>query len=77
MTKTSTENDLLRFIYNESTANEKDNIERQLLENDELREQFEQLRDLTDQLNNVVVRAPRRVVNRILSIARQFDVESA
>ena len=77
MIKTSTENDLVRFIYDESSAEAEKEIFKELVQNETLREELDQLKELKEKISNVIVEAPQRVVDKILSFAKQNDMESA
>lgn len=77
MIKTSTKNDAVKFIYHECTHDEENEILRELLQNEPLREEIEQLKALKEKISNVVIEAPQRVVDKIMSLAKQNDMESA
>ena len=74
MTKTFTENDLVRFIYNELTQREKNDLQYQLLKNGALRRRLFELESMKEDLDEVLVKAPRRAVDKIMAFSKGFEV---
>ncbi len=77
MIKTSTENELIRFLYKESSQNEETEINRALAEDKDLQEDLFSFSAMIEKLNKLTIKAPERAVNKILAYARQSDMESA
>jgi anti-sigma factor RsiW len=62
MTKTFTQNDLIRYIYNETSPKESVEIQQALLCNDKLHEEHKQLSSMVNLLDELVEsRAPSSV----------------
>ncbi|MEM9329511.1 MAG: hypothetical protein AAGA85_27875 [Bacteroidota bacterium] len=74
MTKTFTENDLVRFLYNDLTPREKNDLQYQLLKNGALRRRLLELEEITEGLNKVAFKAPRRAVEKIMAYSKGFEV---
>jgi len=74
MTKTFTENDLVRLIYNDLTQREKNDLQYQLLKNGALLRRLTELESVKDDLDEVLVKAPRRAVDNIMAFSREFEV---
>ena len=70
MTKAFTQNDILRYLYNETSECEKVDIEKELLINLELREFYNDVRDLISEISSLEIKAPDRAVNNILEFSR-------
>ncbi len=70
MTKAFTQNDILRYLYDETSECEKVDIEKELLINSELREFYSDMRDLIAEIANLEIKAPDSVVNSILEFSR-------
>ena len=75
MTKTFTENDLLRFVYGELTPREKRDLELTLLTDGPLRNQLKELELLKSGLSKVQQKAPQGVVDKILKYSQNFHSE--
>lgn len=76
MTKTFTENDLVRFLYDELTKNEKQALEQALLTDNDLQNQLEQLRAVMGDLNNVQYTPSKHSVNKILDYSKGYHKQS-
>jgi len=76
MTTTFTENDLVRFIYNELEKNETAELKHALLKDTELQNQLEDLSATVNKLERVNYSAPNRAVNNILEYSKSFESES-
>lgn len=70
MTKTITLNNLVRFVYRETTAEEASLIEEALRSDWELREIYEQILSAKAELEKAGVSPRQRVVDRILNYSR-------
>ena len=73
MTKTFTENDLLRFLYEDLSVKERKEITKALVSEPHLRRRFKELEVLKEQLNQVAIKPPQRVVDRIISYSRNIE----
>jgi hypothetical protein len=70
MIKTFTQNDLIRYLYHETTAKETKEINKALICDSELQEQFKELTATKGQLDNARLQPSGAVVERILHYAR-------
>ncbi len=75
MTKTFTENDLVRFLYDDLTKREKNDLQYSLLTNGALRLRLQELEEIKDNLDQVIVKAPKRAVDSIMAFSKSFEVE--
>ena len=73
MTKTFTENDLVRFLYNEVNEDERVEIKESLLTNNQLQNTVSELRRVMDMLDAFVMKAPEEVVSRIAYASKNFQ----
>jgi hypothetical protein len=73
MTKTFTENDLVRFLYNEVNEDERVDIKESLLTNNQLQNTVSELRRVMDMLDAFVMKAPEEVVSRIAYTSKNFQ----
>ena len=76
MTKTFTENDLLRFLYDELTKNEKQALEQALLTDNDLQNQLENLRAVVGDLNKGQYSPSKRSVDKILEFSKGYHKQS-
>ena len=77
MIKTSTKNELVKFLYGESSKKEEQEILQSISEDEDLKEELVDFGYLRDQISKITLKAPNRAVNKILSFANQSDLESA
>ena len=75
MTKTFTENDLLRFIYGELTPQEKKELELSLITDEGLRDQLRQLQEINAGLDRVQFKAPEKAVQQILKYSASYRAQ--
>ena len=73
MTKTFTENDLVRFLYGEANEEECVEIEESLQTDFQLREKIDELRKIVDSLDAFVMKAPKEAVSRILYASKNLQ----
>jgi anti-sigma factor RsiW len=71
MIKTFTQTDLIRYLYQETTAEETREIEAALHCDAELREQYYELFTLKGELNAAALQPSAETLNNILAIARR------
>lgn len=76
MTKTFTENDLLRYVYSETSKIENVEIENALLCNERLQERYLQLISTLSDLDKCVVAPSSRAVQGILDYSRSSNLPS-
>ena len=72
MTKTFTENDLLRFLYDEVNEDERLEINRSLSTDIELRTKLDELEEAKSSLDSFELKAPKDVVSRILYASKNL-----
>ena len=70
MIKTFTENDLIRFLYNELSNKESEEIERAILTDDVLQEQISTLRKLHKDMDRLQVSPSGKTVQKILEFSK-------
>ena len=70
MTKNITQDNLIRYIYQETTAEETDLIEEALQSDWELKELYETLVEAKAELNKVEISPSQKVVDKILSYSK-------
>ncbi|MCZ8216574.1 MAG: hypothetical protein O9262_10070, partial [Cyclobacteriaceae bacterium] len=71
--KTFTQNDLIRFLYHETTEKETEEIKHALLSDPELNEQFNQLCSLTQALDGGLLKPSSATVLNILGHVRSVS----
>ena len=76
MTKTITRDDVLRYIYKETSDQESVTIEKQLLENSSLMDFYNQTIETLRKVNEIQLEPSARVQNKILGYSGSFKVES-
>lgn len=77
MTKTFTENDLIRFLYNELNDRESDEIERAILTDQVLQDQINKLRKLQEDMDDIKVAPSKRTIRKILDFSKGYEIQSA
>ena len=75
MTKIFTQNDVLRYIYNETSEDENIEIEKALLIQVPLRDFYSDMIEVKLQLDKLEVVAPQRVVNKILEYSKSYHLQ--
>ena len=76
MTKTFTQDDVVRYLYNEIPPKEKARFEEAMICNSTLLNLFHELSALKDQLNKVNFAPSDQVTQKILDYSRSFDLDS-
>ena len=74
MNKTFTQKDLIRFLYNETSSTENDQIEAILLVNDDLKSDFLELKNSFECLNKIRLGPSKGTVNNIISYAKALEI---
>ncbi len=72
-TSTSTQNDVVRYLYNETSNQENSLVEEALLYDRELLDFYLDCADLKSGLNKIQLSPPDRVFERILSYSRNYQ----
>ena len=67
MTKSFTENDIIRFLYGEASESMHRDIANFLLTDHQLRNKVSELKKITEKLDNFMIKAPGGVVSRIIA----------
>ena len=73
MTKTFTEDDVLRFVYEELNEDEQQELTDTLQSDVELRSSLEQLNEAKTLLDGLTIKAPSDVVARILYASKNLQ----
>jgi len=76
MIKTFTQNDLIRYIYQETNEQEKSDIEEALLFDNDLFETYREIAEVTEELNRIDMCPSDRVVNNILNHSKNLNLHS-
>ncbi|MEM8894202.1 MAG: hypothetical protein AAGC88_06475 [Bacteroidota bacterium] len=76
MTKTFTENDLLRYIYGETTSNENLEIENSLLCDEQLQEMYNELMSTLGELDKCMKMPSDRAVQNIIDYSKSSNLPS-
>lgn len=76
MTKTITRDDVLRYIYNETSLEENLAIERQLILNAGLMIFFKEAKETIDQLSHLELKPSESVTRNILNYSGDLKFES-
>jgi hypothetical protein len=77
MTKTFTRNDLIRYIYQETTEREKQEIEQELLLDNKLFEEYKNLAEVSMELDRVELSPSEKTINKILNFSKTINLHSA
>jgi cell shape-determining protein MreC len=74
MEKISTNFDLIRSLYNETSASENESLKQELAQNAELNAEYRQLREAKNALPKVLFNPSDSVLDRILAFSRTTAV---
>jgi hypothetical protein len=77
MTQTFTQNDVIRYFYNEVTTQEKRDIQNAMLWDNDLQEFYQELVQLKRSLNKIKKEPSDRVIQNILNYSRSFSLLTA
>jgi len=77
MTKTFTPDDLIRYVYNETTELENSEIEQAILVNVDLAESLKELHALKDDLESVQFKPSKQSVDNILKYAKTISLHAS
>ena len=73
MTKTFTEDDLVRFVYDEINEDERLDLKESLESDIVLRSSLEQISEAKELLEDFTLKAPKEVVSRILYASKNLQ----
>ena len=73
MTKTFTEDDLVRFLYDEVNEDERLDIKESLSADMELRARLDEMEEAKSALEALTIKAPQDVVSRILYASKNLQ----
>ncbi len=76
MIKTFTQNDLIRFIYHETNAEEEKEIEEALLFDNDLFDSYRRLAEVTEELDRIDKIPSEKVINKILNYSKSLHLHS-
>lgn len=76
MIKTFTQDDLVRYIYKETSSEENKEIEQALLFDKALSDEFAELSSVVQSLDGIEVAPSKRSVETILSYSRSYHLHS-
>ena len=76
MIKTFTQDDLVRYIYQETTTEESIEIETALIFDETLSDAFNELSKSVDLLKQVQVKPSESTIDKILSYSKSFDLHA-
>lgn len=77
MTKTFTENDLVKFLYGELTQQESTELKQALISKPELQNELTKLKEVMTGLDKVRHQPSQRSVDKILAFSKGYEVHSA
>jgi len=73
MIKTSTPNDIIRYVYNETSLDENYFIEQSLIEDDSLQRIYQDLISLQAKLDKAILNPSDAVIKKILIYSKSFN----
>lgn len=77
MTKTFTQNDVIRYFYNEVTTQEKRDIENAFLWDNALVEYYQELVQIESDLNSIKKGPSDKTIENILNFSKSFSLYTA
>lgn len=78
MIKITTQNDILRYVYNETSSEENKQIENKIICGDGAADEFYQTTATKQLLDETLYEAPQSAVDAILSVSKLYDkIEAA
>ena len=76
MTKTFTQNDLIRYIYRDNNEQEEKEIEEALLVDNDLFETYRKFAEITEELNRIDLCPSDQTVSKILNYSKSLNLHS-
>lgn len=74
MIKTFTRDEIIRYIYGETTNTETEEIVNDVLCNHEVNSEFDELANLKKQLDNIKEEPSKRSIDNVLNYSRLFEM---
>lgn len=76
MTKTFTQNDLIRYIYHETTEQERIDIEENLLIDPEFFDEYKKLAEISMELDRIDESPSEKTIKKILNYSKSLNLHS-
>ncbi len=76
MTKTFTQDELIRYIYHETSDQENKEIENALICDDVILEMYKKLKNTIEQLDKIEQSPSGKVIDKILNYSKSVDLDS-
>ena len=76
MIKTFTEDDLIRFIYNDINQIEQEKLQQALTSDSQLQFRLDQLKELKKDLDGIKLSPSKRTVSKILDYSKDYHKQS-
>ena len=76
MIKTFTQNDLIRYIYQETSDQENKDIEEALLFDNKLFDAYRKIMEVNEELERFEKSPSEKVINKILNYSKSFNLHS-
>lgn len=76
MTKTFTQDDLIRYIYQDNNEQEQSDIEEALLIDNDLFEAYREIAEITEELNRIDLCPSEETINKILNYSKSLNLHS-
>ena len=76
MTKTFTQDELIRYIYHETSDQENKEIENALICDDVILEMYKKLKNTIEQLDKIEQLPSGQVIDKILNYSKSVDLDS-
>lgn len=73
MIKTFTENDILKYLYNDITVEDKAEFEQALLFDNELMETYQEMKSTQKDLDGLQYKPSKRITDDILAFSRLYS----
>lgn len=77
MIRTITQNDVLRYTYNETSQLENEQIQNDILINDDLSDTFYQVSETKSILDSISLEPSKKSIDAILAYSRSTNLQSA
>ena len=74
MTKTFTQDDVIRYLYQETSERENKEIEKELLCNAELQDIYKQLKGIVKNLDGTLMKPSEKVFENIMNYSKSLNL---
>lgn len=74
MIQTSTHNEIIRFLYEETTEDESEQVRNDLIFNEEARNAYYELASVKKMLNKEIKSPPKRVIENVLNYSKSLNL---